>query len=179
VRPVHKPRRVVMICDVSQSMQPYATAYLHLMRAAALVTNAEVFAFSTSLTRLTAVLSHTSAEIAIAQAGEKVADRFGGTRIATNLTALLASHHGSDVRGAVVIVASDGWDSDEPEALAKVMARVHRRAHRVIWMNPRASAPGFAPLVGAMAAALPYVDRLLPAQTLSDLERVLDAVVAP
>jgi len=99
------------------------------------------------------------------QATALVTDRFGGTRIATNLRALLASRHGNAVRGAVVIIGSDGWDSDPPEAIAAAMARLQRRAHRVVWMNPRAGAPGFAPTVSTMAAALPYCAELLPADT--------------
>ncbi|RSM58521.1 CoxE [Actinoplanes sp. ATCC 53533] len=171
-RPVRRPRRVVLLCDVSQSMQAQATAYLHLMRAFATVADAEVFAFATTLTRLTVVLRHTSAVAAVARAGEVVTDRFGGTRIATNLRALLASHHGNAVRGAVVVIGSDGWDSDPPAELAAVMARLRRRAYRIIWMNPRAGTPGFAPQVGAMAAALPFCDRLLPAGTFHDLAQV-------
>lgn len=174
VRPVDRPRRVVMLCDVSQSMQAQAAAYLHLMRAVTLAAEAEVFAFATTLTRLTAVLANRSAEAAIAQATTKVVDRFGGTRIAGCVQALLSSHHGGSVRGAVVIIGSDGWDSDPPEEMAAAMARLRRRAHRVIWMNPRASAPGFQPRVATMAAALPYCDRLLPADTF----RALAAVVA-
>jgi uncharacterized protein with von Willebrand factor type A (vWA) domain len=175
-RAVRKPRRLVMLCDVSQSMQPYAAAYLHLMRAAAMLTRSEVFAFSTSLTRLTAVLAHRSPEVAMGLAGERVTDRFGGTRIASNLRALLASHHGSAVRGSIVIIASDGWDGDDPQELAAAMARLRRRAHRVIWLNPRAAAPGFAPTVGAVAAALPYCDAMLPAMTARDLVGVVEAV---
>jgi uncharacterized protein with von Willebrand factor type A (vWA) domain len=175
-RPVRKRRRVVMLCDVSQSMQPYATAYLHLMRAAAVGAEAEVFAFATSLTRLTAVLNHHSDAEAIETAGALVTDRFGGTRIAGNVRALLRSRHGGATRGAIVLIASDGWDSDEPAELAAGMARLRRRAHRVIWMNPRAAAPGYAPLVGAMAAALPYCDELLPAHTLRAMNDVLTAV---
>jgi uncharacterized protein with von Willebrand factor type A (vWA) domain len=177
-RPVRKRRRVVMLCDVSQSMQPYAPAYLHLMRAAALRAEAEVFAFATTLTRLTAVLNHHSDTEAIALAGEIVTDRFGGTRIATNVRALLRSRHGGLTRGAIVLIASDGWDADDPAELAAGMARLRRRAHRVIWMNPRAAAPGYAPLVGAMAAALPYCDELLPAHTLRAMNDVLQAVIA-
>jgi uncharacterized protein with von Willebrand factor type A (vWA) domain len=176
VRPVDCPRRVVMVCDVSQSMQAQATAYFHLMRALALTTDAEVFAFATSLTRLTSVLRHRSAEVAMAQATAKVIDRFGGTRIATNLQALLSSHHGGAVRGAVVIIGSDGWDSDPPEALALAMARLRRRAYRVIWMNPRAAAPGFEPSVAPMIAALPYCDRLLPADNFASLARVIQEI---
>jgi uncharacterized protein with von Willebrand factor type A (vWA) domain len=172
-KPVAKPRRVVMLCDVSQSMQAQAAAYFHLMRALALTADAEVFAFATSLTRLTTVLAHRSAEVAIEQASAKVVDRFGGTRIATNVQALLASHHGGAVRGAIVIIGSDGWDSDRPEQLAAAMARLRRRAYRVIWMNPRAAAPGFEPRVASMAAAMPYCDELLPADTFASLARVI------
>jgi uncharacterized protein with von Willebrand factor type A (vWA) domain len=176
-RPVRKHRRVVMLCDVSQSMQSYAAAYLHLMRAAALTTDAEVFAFATTLTRLTSVLAYKSPELAIQQATEKVADRFGGTRIASNVRTLLSSRHGGATRGAIVIIASDGWDSEPPDELAKVMARMHRRAYQVLWLNPRAAAPDFAPLVGAMAAALPYCDHVLPANNLKALGDVVNAIV--
>jgi uncharacterized protein len=173
VTPVAKARRVVMLCDVSQSMQAQAAAYFHLMRALTLVAGAEVFAFATRLTRLTNILAQRSAEAAIEQATTKVADRFGGTRIATNVQTLLSSHHGGVVRGAVVIVGSDGWDSDTPEQLAAAMARLRRRAYRVIWMNPRVAAPGFEPRVASMAAALPYCDRLLPADNFLSLARVV------
>ena len=175
-RPVRRPRRVIMICDVSQSMQAYAAAYLHLMRAAVLCADAEVFAFATTLTRLTPVLSHRSVSEAIGQAERAVTDRFGGTRIAGNLRALLHSRHGGVIRGAIVIIASDGWDSDDPADLAAVMARLRRRAHRVIWMNPRVAATGYAPLVGAMAAALPYCDDLVAAHTLRAMADVLTAI---
>ncbi|MBU2668323.1 VWA domain-containing protein [Actinoplanes bogorensis] len=166
-----RPRRAVLLCDVSESMRAQATAYLHLMRAFTLVADAEVFAFATTLTRLTPALRHASAAQAVARAGELVTDRFGGTRIATNVAALLASHHGNALRGALVIVASDGWDSDPPDRMAAAMARLRRRAHRVLWLNPRAGAPGYAPRVAGMAAALPFCDRLLPAATFADLTR--------
>jgi uncharacterized protein with von Willebrand factor type A (vWA) domain len=176
-RPVQKHRRVVMLCDVSQSMQCYAAAYLHLMRAVALTTDAEVFAFATTLTRLTSLLVHKSPQLAMQQASEKVADRFGGTRIASNIRALLASRHGGATRGAIVIIASDGWDSDPPDELAKVMARLHRRAYQVLWLNPRAAAPDFAPLVGGFSAALPYCDYVLPAHNIRALGDVVSAIV--
>jgi uncharacterized protein with von Willebrand factor type A (vWA) domain len=176
VRQLRKPRRVVMLCDVSQSMQAQAAAYLHLMRGLALRADAEVFAFATSLTRLTAVLAHKSAAVAIEQATAKVTDRFGGTRIASNVQALLSSRHGGSTRGAVVIIGSDGWDSDPPEQLAAAMARLRRRAFRVIWMNPRAAAPQFEPLVATMAAALPYCDELLPADTFRALAQLGEAI---
>ena len=127
-----RPRRVVLVCDVSRSMRPYATIYLHLMRAAALRQNGirpEVFAFSTSLTRLTPALSHRSAEVALSRANAKVVDRYGGTHLGRSVGGLLAAPHGSALRGAVVIIASDGWDSDPPEVLERALARVRRRAH--------------------------------------------------
>jgi uncharacterized protein with von Willebrand factor type A (vWA) domain len=174
--PRYVPRRVVMVCDVSQSMQAHATTYLHLMRAAVLSADAEVFVFATTLTRLTSILTHRSVDVAIEQASAAVVDRFGGTRIASNLDALLRSRHGGVLRGAVVVIASDGWDSDPPAALAASMARLRRRAHRVIWMNPRVGASGFAPLVGAMAAALPYCDDLLAAHSLRALGDAFETV---
>ncbi|WP_433795082.1 vWA domain-containing protein [Actinoplanes sp. CA-252034] len=168
-RPLPKPRRVVMLCDVSESMRAQAAAYLQLMRAFTTVADAEVFAFATRLTRLTVPLRDTSPREAIDRAGAAVDDRFGGTRIAANIAALLDSHHGDTVRGGVVVIASDGWDSDPPEVMAAVMARLRRRAYRILWLNPRAGAPGWAPEVGGMAAALPFIDRLLPAATPADL----------
>lgn len=167
------PRRVVLMCDVSRSMQPYATIYLHLMRAAALRQKGirpEVFAFSTSLTRLTAALSHRSAEVALARANAKVTDRYGGTRVGHCVGELLSAPHGNALRGAVVIVASDGWDSDPPEVLDRALARVRRRAQTVVWLNPRAAHPDFRPLAGSMAAALPYCDHFLPAHSLTGLK---------
>ena len=166
-----------MLADVSQSMQSYSTAYLHLMRAFARSGRAETFAFSTSLTRLTPALRHKSAQLAIEQATEQVVDRYGGTHLAGSLRALLASRYGSVLRGGILVIASDGWDSDEPAALATAMARARRRAHRVIWLNPRAAAPGFAPLVGSMAAALPFCDKFLPANTIRAMPEALEAIV--
>lgn len=173
---VRRPLTVTLVCDVSQSMQAYSTAYLHLMRAFARTRRAEAFAFSTSLTRLTPALANRSAEAAVAQASEEVVDRFGGTHLATCLRELLASRHGYAVRGGVLVIASDGWDSDDPAELAAVMARAARRARRVVWLNPRAAAAGFEPLVGSMAAALPYCDAFLPAHTLRALPEVFDAI---
>jgi uncharacterized protein with von Willebrand factor type A (vWA) domain len=180
-RPRRRPRRVVLACDVSRSMQPYAAVYLHLMRALMRVAGArpEVFAFSTSLTRLTAVLSHRSAEVALGKANAKVTDRYGGTFIGRSLGALLTpslSGHGNALRGAVVIIASDGWDSDPPEVLTHAMARLRRRAEMVVWLNPRAAQGDFQPLAGSMAAALPYCDLFLPAHSLTGLRELIVAL---
>lgn len=178
-RPRRRRRPMVMIADVSQSMQPYTLCYLHLMRAAVQGADAEVFAFATDLTRLTPALRHRSPEAAIDHATDAVVDRFGGTRIATNVRAVLASHHGTAVRGAVVVIASDGWDTDPPDDLARVMARLGRLAHKVIWLNPRTAAAGYEPAVAGMAAAWPHCDAVLPADRLAVLPAVLDAITAP
>ena len=172
----HRPRAIVMVCDVSQSMQPVVAAHLHLMRALALQRRAEVFAFSTELTRLTATLRESLPEQALASAADLVTDRLGGTRIATSLRTLLDSHHGGLLRGAVVVIASDGWDSDPPEEIASVMARVRRRAHMVVWLNPRAASPGFVPATGAMAAALPYCDLMLPVDSFASLRVAVETI---
>lgn len=174
-RPRRRPRRIVLVCDVSRSMQPYAAIYLHLMRAAALRQGGirpEVFAFSTSLTRLTAVLSHRSAEVALQRANAKVTDRYGGTFIGRSVGALLAPPYGNALRGAVVIIASDGWDSDPPDVLDHALARVRRRAELLIWLNPRAAAAEFRPLTGSMAVALPYCDLFLSAHSLAGLRQL-------
>jgi len=173
------PRRVVLVCDVSRSMQPYATVYLHLMRAAALRQKRirpEVFAFSTSLTRLTAVLSHRSAEVALARANAKVTDRYGGTRVGRCIGELVSASHGNALRGAVVIIASDGWDSDPPDVLDRALARVRRRAQKLIWLNPRAAHEDFRPLAASMATALPYCDLFLPAHSLTGLRELFAAL---
>ena len=175
---VRRPLTVTLLCDVSQSMQGYATAYLHLMRVFARTRHAETFAFSTSLTRLTPALAQRSPSAAVVQAGSLVVDRFGGTHVAGCLAELLASRHGSVVRGGVLVIASDGWDSDPPERMAAVMARASRRARRVVWLNPRAAAPGFEPTVGSMAAALPFCDAFLPAHTPRALPEVFEAIAA-
>jgi len=180
-RPRRRPRRVVLACDVSRSMRPYAAIYLHLMRAAALRRagiRPEVFAFSTSLTRLTAVLSHRSAEVALERANAKVTDRYGGTFVGRSVGALLAPPYGNALRGAVVIIASDGWDSDPPDVLAHAMARLRRRAALLIWLNPRAAQLEFQPLAGSMAAALPYCDLFLPAHSLAGLHELLLALTS-
>ena len=175
-RPVDRPRSLTLLTDVSGSMQSYAAAYLHLMRAFARTGRAESFAFSTSLTRITPALVHRSADTALALAESRVVDRYGGTHLARSLRELLVSRHGSTLRGGVLIIASDGWDSDPPDELAEVMARLARRTHRIVWLNPRAGAHGFEPLVGPMAAALPFCDAFLPAHTVGALPEVFRAV---
>ena len=178
-RPRRPTRRVVLVCDVSRSMRPYAAIYLHLMRAAALRRGGvrpEVFAFSTSLTRLTPVLAHRSPEVALVRANAKVTDRYGGTYLGRSVSTLLGPPHGHALRGAVVIIASDGWDSDPPEVLKRALTRLRRRAELVVWLNPRAAQQGFEPLAASMAAALPLCDLFMPAHSLSGLRELFDAL---
>jgi uncharacterized protein with von Willebrand factor type A (vWA) domain len=172
-----RPRTVVAVLDVSGSMQPYARAYLHLMRSLATAGQAEVFAFATDLTRLTPALRLRSVDEALAKAEELVVDRFGGTAMATALGKLL-SHPvwGASVRGAVVIVVSDGWDTDDPAQLGRRTAALARRSHRLIWVNPRLAADGYEPAVAGMAAARPHCHDFLAGNTLEALEEVLEAL---
>lgn len=178
-RPARRRRRLVVFCDVSRSMRGYADIYLHLMRAAVRGGDAEIFVFSTTATRLTGMLAEHSVERAIDAVNTRVDERFGGTRIARSLAEVLGSHRGHLLRGAIVVVASDGWDSDDPAELAQVMGRVRRRAHRVVWLNPRAGLPGFTPATASMTAALPYCDALLPADTLTALGEAIGVITGP
>jgi len=144
--------------------------YLHLMRAAVLrqaVIRPEVFAFSTSLTRLTAVLSHRSAEVALERANAKVTDRYGGTSIGRSIAALLAPPHGNALRGAVVIIASDGWDSDPPDVLTHALDRMRRRAELLVWLNPSRGAHRV-PATGRFHGGGPALLRSVPAGALAD-----------
>jgi uncharacterized protein with von Willebrand factor type A (vWA) domain len=167
---------VTVLVDVSRSMQPYAPAYLHLLRVLARTGRAETFVFSTELTRLTPALLHPSSRLARERVEAAASDRFGGTHLAGSLRSLRRSAHGNRLRGGVLVLASDGWDSDPPEELAAELARVRRRLHRLLWLNPRVAAPGFQPLVGSMAAALPYCDALLPAHSPGALKEVAEAL---
>lgn len=166
-----------MLADVSGSMQPFARAYLHLMRALGRSVDAETFAFSTRLTRLTPSLRHRDVRTAIERASEEVDDRFTGTRIATSLGTLLRHPSWSTlVRGSVVIIASDGWDTDPPEELDARMRRLARMAHRIIWVNPRSAGAGYEPLAAGMAAALPHCDAFLSGHSLAAVEDLLTAI---
>lgn len=175
-RPRKRPRRVVVLCDVSGSMRAQAAVHLHLARALTSLMETETFTFGIRTTRLTPLLRRGTVEDAVAKVTEAVTDRFGGTRIAASLRELLASRHGALLRGAVVVVLSDGWDSDPAESMTAAMTRLRRRAHRVVWANPRAAAPGFTPSTGGMSAALPHCDALLPAHSFTALRDVIEAV---
>jgi uncharacterized protein with von Willebrand factor type A (vWA) domain len=169
--PAERPRRLVLVCDVSGSMAPYARMLLQYVQACvAARARVEAFAFGTRLTRITRELAGRDPDRALARAAAATDDWSGGTRIGAALATLNREHGRRIGRGAVVVVLSDGWDRGEPEELAAEMARLRRCAHRVIWLNPLAADPRYEPLTRGMRAALPHVDRLLPGNSLRSLE---------
>ncbi|MGW0080171.1 vWA domain-containing protein [Streptomyces sp. NPDC003393] len=174
---VDRPRRVVLLVDVSGSMAPYADALLRFAHAAARRRRTEVFTIGTRLTRVTRELSHRDPELAMAAVAEAVPDWRGGTRLGELLRDFLDRWGQRGMaRGAVVVLLSDGWERGDPVLLAAQMTRLHRLAHRVIWANPRKARPGYAPLAAGMAAALPHVDAFVEGHSLAALEH-LAAVV--
>lgn len=176
-----KPRRLVILCDISGSMEPYARALLQLIYCAAAVgSRTEVFTFATRLTRLTRVLARVRPEVALAKAGRAAPDWSGGTRIGEALKAFLDRYGNRGLaRGAVVLIISDGWETGDAQLLGAQMSRLSRLAYRIVWANPRSASPRFQPLVAGMAAALPYCDAVVSAHSLSALDDLLDALAAP
>ena len=174
----HRPRRVVLLVDVSGSMTPYADALLRFAHAAARGRQrTEVFSIGTRLTRLTRELSHRDADTAMAAVAATIPDWSGGTRLGAQLKVFLDRWGQRGMaRGAVVVVMSDGWERDDPELLGEQMARLHRLAHRVVWANPRRARPGFEPLVGGLLAALPHVDAFVDGHSLEAYEHLADVV---
>jgi uncharacterized protein with von Willebrand factor type A (vWA) domain len=167
-----------MLCDISGSMEPYARAYLQFLTCAAGAgPDAEAFVFATRLTRITRALQTRSPAQAIQRAAAAAPDWSSGTRIGEALRAFNDGWGRRGLaRGAVVVILSDGWERDDPALVAREMERLGRLAHRIVWVNPRAAAPGFAPLAGGMAAALPHCDALLSGHNLAALEAVADAI---
>jgi uncharacterized protein with von Willebrand factor type A (vWA) domain len=178
-RPRVKPRRLVLLLDVSGSMAPYADVLLRFGHAAVRVapTTTEVFTVSTRLTRITRPLRLRDPELALAAAGTAVPDWSGGTRLGESLRAFLDlwGQRGT-ARGAVVVLASDGWERGEAALLGEQMARLARLAHRVIWVNPHRGKEGFAPVTSGMTAALPHCDDLLAGHTLDALHNLAEVI---
>jgi uncharacterized protein len=171
------PRRLVLLCDVSGSMEPYTRIYLTLLQGAVAGARAEAFVFATRLTRLTRQLAVRDPDQALARAGAASSDWAGGTRLAEGIGRFVADHGRRGLaRGAVVVVLSDGWAQDDPDEVAEAMRRLRRLAHRIVWVNPRRAAPDYAPLVGGMAAALPFCDAFVSGHSLAALEQVVAAV---
>src|SRR3954452_23310005 len=173
--PSTKPRPVVLVCDVSGSMDPYARMLLHYMQAwVAARRRVEAFVFRTRLTRVTRELGGRDPDLAVARAASAVADWSGGTRIGDSLATLNREHGRQVGRGSVAIVLSDGWDRGDPDQLAEEMARLARCAHAVIWLNPLKAHEGYEPLTRGMRAALPHVDHFLAGNSIASLEELAD-----
>jgi uncharacterized protein with von Willebrand factor type A (vWA) domain len=177
--PSERSRRLVVRCDVSGWMEPYARVLVRFLHSAVVArTQVEAFAFGTRLTRITRELSNRDPDAAIAAAAARVVDWSGGTRIGAALhTFNVTWGMRGMARGAVVVIVSDGWDRGEPELLAEEMTRLARVAHRIIWVNPLKASPGFAPLAAGMAAALPHVDDFVEGHSIASLTE-LAAIVA-
>ncbi|MEX2626714.1 MAG: VWA domain-containing protein [Ilumatobacteraceae bacterium] len=171
-------RRLVLLLDVSGSMEPYARALVRFVHAAvAGRQKVEAFALGTRLTRLTRELSSRDPDTALDRAGRRVSDWSGGTRLGDGL------RHFNDewgqrgmARGAIVVILSDGWDRGDPEVLDEQMARLHRVAHAIVWVNPLKVTPGYAPLARGMAAALPHVDRFVEGHSLAALDELATVI---
>ena len=174
------PRRIVMLCDISGSMEPYARAYLQFLTCAAgSGPNAEAFVFATRLTRLTRALRSRSPERAIQRAAAAAPDWSSGTRIGDALKGFNDRHGRRGMaRGALVVILSDGWERGDPGLVAREMERLSRLAYRIVWVNPRAAASGFSPRAGGMAAALPHCDALVSGHSLDALDEVIEAIGA-
>ena len=171
------PRRIVMLADVSGSMQAYSRVYLRVLQGAVLGARAHAYVFATQLHPVTRALGRGRREDAIARALTMSPDASGGTRIGGAVKDFLDTDGRRGLaRGAVVVIVSDGWERADPALLGEQMARLSRLAHRVIWVNPRKAAPGFAPLTGGMAAALPHVDAFVSGHSARSVHELLDAI---
>jgi uncharacterized protein with von Willebrand factor type A (vWA) domain len=174
VEPSERPRRLVLLCDVSGSMEAYARGLVRFLHAAVVGRGrVEAFAVGTRLTRITRELSSRDPDAAIAAAARRVTDWSGGTRLGEGLRQFNDEWGIRGMaRGAVVVILSDGWDRGDPELLGEQMERLHRVAHQVVWVNPLKSSPNFAPLARGMAAALPHVDEFVEGHNLASLEQL-------
>jgi uncharacterized protein with von Willebrand factor type A (vWA) domain len=173
-RRIDVPRKLVVLCDVSGSMEAYTRALLLFLHAVVgSGRGVEVFVFGTRLIRLTEDFRTRDPEQALAAAGRRVVDWAAGTRIGASLRTF------NDVwgrraltRGAVVVIVSDGWEREDPTLVAREMARLQRAAYAVVWVNPLKGNPEYQPLAAGMRAALPYVDRFVAGHNLASLEEL-------
>jgi uncharacterized protein with von Willebrand factor type A (vWA) domain len=178
--PGERMRRLVLLLDVSGSMEPYARGLLRFVQAAvAGRQRVEAFALGTRLTRVTRELSSRDPDRALQRASERVVDWSGGTRLGECLMRFNDEWGVRGMgRGAIVVILSDGWDRGDPELLAEQMARLHRITHRIIWVNPLKVTPGYAPLARGMAAALPYVDAFVEGHSVEAMEHLAATISA-
>jgi hypothetical protein len=171
---VEKPRPIVALCDVSGSMERYSRMLLQFLCGLARgATRAECFLFATRLTRITARIDQARPQSSMSALVRGVQDWGGGTRIGESLRAFNVHWARRVMRsGPVVLIISDGWDRGEPALVASEMARLQRRAHRLIWLNPLLGSAAYEPLTRGMLAALNHVDAFLPAHNLASLEQL-------
>jgi uncharacterized protein with von Willebrand factor type A (vWA) domain len=181
LEPDQRLRRLVLLLDVSGSMEPYSRALVRFVQAAvAGRQKVEAFAIGTRLTRVTRELSHRDPDRALARAAERVADWSGGTRLGDSLRRFNDEWGVRGMaRGAIVVILSDGWDRGDTDVLAAEMQRLHRVSFRTIWVNPLKVTPGYAPLARGMAAALPHVDHFVEGHSIDAMERLARVVSAP
>jgi uncharacterized protein with von Willebrand factor type A (vWA) domain len=169
-----KPRPLVLICDISGSMERYSRLFLHFIYALVQETrHMEAFVFGTRLTYITPALRHSQVDAAVDKMSELVVDWSGGTRIGESLRTF--NYHWSRRvlgRGAVVMLISDGWDRGDIHLLEREVSRLRRSVSRLMWLNPLSGAPDYQPLVRGMQAVLPYVDDFLPLHNLVSLEQL-------
>lgn len=175
-----QPRRVVLLCDVSGSMEPYSRALMRFVHlAVAGRGSVEAFALGTRLTRLTRELSTHDPDAALARVAARVPDWSGGTRLGEGIGAFNERFGMPGMaRGAVVAILSDGWDRGEPVRLADEMARLQRAAYQIIWVNPLKASAGYEPLARGMAAALPHVDRFVEGHSAASLESLVSLIAS-
>jgi uncharacterized protein len=173
---IRVPRKLVVICDVSGSMEAYSRAlvlFLHALVGSG--RGVEAFAFGTRLTRLTPDLRGRDPERALLEAAKRVVDWSGGTRIGASLKAFNDEWgRRALTRGAVVLVVSDGWEREDASLVGTEMARLARQAYAVVWVNPLKGHPDYQPLAAGMRAALPSIDRFLPGHNLASLEALAE-----
>jgi uncharacterized protein with von Willebrand factor type A (vWA) domain len=176
--PSTRPRPVVLLLDVSGSMEPYARAFVRFVHAAVVSRQrVEAFALGTRLTRITRELSSRDPDAAVRAATDRVVDWSGGTRLGAGLRAFNdAWGIRGMARGAIVVILSDGWDRGDPGALAEQMERLARVAYKIVWVNPLKASPGYAPLAQGMAAALPHVDVFVEGHSFAALEEVASVI---
>ena len=174
-----RPRRLVLLLDVSGSMESYARALIRFLHAATASRNrVEAFTMGTRLTRITRHLSNRDPDAALRRATPEVQDWAGGTRLGDGL-AQFNDEWGirGMARGSVVVILSDGWERGEASELSEQMERLHRVTHQLVWVNPLKASPGYEPLAAGMAAALPHVDLFVPGNSYRSLQQ-LAAILA-
>jgi uncharacterized protein with von Willebrand factor type A (vWA) domain len=174
-----RPRPIVLLCDVSGSMERYSRTLLHFAHTLSKkARRVEAFVFATRLTRITMDLRTSRADAAIAAAARSVQDWSGGTRIGAALRAFHQRWARRSLNSAaVVLLISDGWDRGEPAVLRDQIARLQRGCHRLIWLNPLIGTIDYAPLTQGLQAALPFVDDFVEGHSLAALERLARVVV--